>query len=247
MRAKDFTKGIIDGIPICLGYLSVSFAFGIFAVGAGLSVLETLLISALNLTSAGQFAAVPIMTGGGTLFEMALTQFIINLRYSIMSVSLSQRLDESIKTPAKALIAFSVTDEIFAVAVSKPDKRSKEYMFGLSLTPYLGWTIGTLLGAVAGNILPQIATVALSVAIYGMFIAIILPPAKEDLSVLVCIVIAVALSCAFYFVPFLSVVPAGFRVIICACVAALIMALIKPVTPESETTAPQSGQKDGAL
>ena len=257
MRARDLRKGIIDGIPICLGYLSVSFAFGIFAVSAGLSVLETLLVSALNLTSAGQFAAVPIMTGGGTLLEMALTQFTINLRYSIMSVSLSQKLDERVKTPEKALIAFSVTDEIFAVAVSKPDKRSKEYMFGLALTPYLGWTIGTLLGAVAGSLLPAVVTVALSVAIYGMFIAIILPEAKRDLSVLLCVVIAAALSCAFYFLPYLSLVPSGFRIIICACVAALVMALVRPVNPETEKSPEKTddsyaepvnsvGQKDGA-
>jgi predicted branched-subunit amino acid permease len=120
-------------------------------------------------------------------------------------------------------------------------------MLGLALTPYLGWTLGTLLGAVAGNVLPYVVTVALSVAIYGMFIAIIVPPAKEDLSILLCVLIAVALSCAFYFAPYLNLVPSGFRIIICSCLAALIMALIKPIKINEKPQTETDGQKDGAL
>ena len=193
---NNFREGLQNGIPICLGYFSVSFAFGIFAVSNGLSILETLLISMTNVTSAGQLAAVPIITGGGTLIELAVSMFVINLRYALMSVSLSQKLGKSVRMADRFLIAFVNTDEVFAVASAKPGLVGRLYLFGLILTPYLGCSAGTLLGAVAGNILPAIV-----VAIYGMFLAIIIPPAKKSRATALCILMAVGLSCAFYYIP----------------------------------------------
>lgn len=231
---NSFKKGIIDGLPICFGYFSVSFAFGIFAVGGGLSILEALLISVANLTSAGQLAAVPIICGGGGLLELAMSQVVINSRYSLMSVSLSQRLGQSIKLRHRFLIAFGNTDEVFAVASSQKGNVGKRYMYGLILTPILGWSFGTLFGAVAGNILPAIVTTSLGVAIYGMFIAIVVPQIKAERSALICVAIAVALSCAFYYLPFLKSIPSGFVVIICAVLASVIMAAVAPIEPESE-------------
>ena len=153
MQEHDrFSEGLRDGLPICLGYLSVSFAFGIFSVGSGLSILEAVLISMTNVTSAGQLAAVPIITGGGTLLELAVSMFVINLRYALMSVSLSQKLGRSVRLLDRFLIAFVNTDEVFAVAASKPGAVGRRYLYGLILTPYFGWALGTLIGAVAGSV-----------------------------------------------------------------------------------------------
>lgn len=229
---NSFRDGIRDGIPICLGYLSVSFAFGIFAVGSGLSILEALLISMTNVTSAGQLAAVPIFAGGGTLIELAVSMFVINMRYALMSVSLSQKLGKSVRFADRFLIAFVNTDEVFAVASAKPGSVGRRYFFGLILTPWLGWATGTLLGAVAGNILPAIVISALGVAIYGMFIAIVIPPARKHAATALCILAAVAMSCAFYYIPALKQVPGGFVVIICAVAASTVFALLAPVKEE---------------
>ncbi len=233
----SFVTGIRDGIPICLGYLSVSFAFGIFAVAQGLFPWEVIIISATNLTSAGQLAAVPIICGMLPFVELALSQLVINLRYALMSISLSQKFDDKVRLFDRFAIAFFNTDEIFAVASGKADKVGRHYMYGLGLTPFLGWTIGTTLGAYAGNILPDAVTNALGIAIYAMFIAIILPAAKKHRPVLICIAIATVLSIAFSVIPLLKTVSGGMVIIICAIVASTIMAVAAPVADQSEQEA----------
>lgn len=224
-----FLRGIRHGIPIALGYLSVSFTFGMKAVGDGMTPLQALLISATNLTSAGQFAALPLMTGGASLIEMALTQLVINLRYALMSLSLGQRLDGTMNTLSRLLFSFANTDEIFAVASSQPEKVGRNYLFGLILTPYFGWTVGTLLGAVAGTLLPEFFRSALGIAIYGMFLAIILPPAKREKPVRLVVLLAVALSLCLQYVPLFSGISSGFAVILCAVIASAVGALLHPV------------------
>ena len=230
-----FKKGLIDGIPICLGYLSVSFAFGIFSVENGLSPQEALLISMSCATSAGQLAAVPIIAGAGSLIELAISQLVINMRYALMSISLSQKFDKNITTADRLAIAFVNTDEVFAVSSGQPGKVSKWYMYGLMLLPWLGWSSGTIIGALVGNILPAIVTSSLGVAIYGMFIAIVVPEMKQSRPVAVCIAIAVTLSCLFYFLPVLNTVRSGFTIIICACTASAVMAIAAPVPEEVST------------
>ena len=224
-----FLRGIRHGIPIALGYLSVSFTFGMKAVGDGMTPLQALLISATNLTSAGQFAGLPLMTGGASLIEMALTQLVINLRYALMSLSLGQRLDGTMNTLSRLLFSFANTDEIFAVASSQPEKVGRKYLFGLILTPYFGWTVGTLLGAVAGTLLPEFFRSALGIAIYGMFLAIILPPAKREKPVRLVVLLAVALSRCLRYVPLFSGISSGFAVILCAVIASAVGALLHPV------------------
>lgn len=231
---QPFKQGLLHGLPICMGYFSVSFAFGIFAVSSGLAPYEALFISMTNLTSAGQFAAVPIIAGGGMLTELAVSQLVINLRYALMSISLSQKLDPSVRLKDRFLIAFGVTDEVFAVASSQPERVGRRYLYGLILTPFLGWSAGTLLGAVAGNILPQLITAALALAIYGMFIAIVIPVARQERSAALCVLLAAALSCGFYYLPVLNTVPGGFVIIICAVAAAAILALAAPIPAEEE-------------
>lgn len=223
-------------MPICVGYFSVAFAFGIFATGSGLSILEALLISMLNVTSAGQLATVPIIAGGGSYIELALSQAVINSRYSLMSVSMSQKLGKSVRLCDRFLISFVNTDEVFAVASSTHGSLGKRYMYGLILTPYFGWSLGTLLGAVAGNILPAIVISALGIAIYGMFIAIIVPFAKGSLVGLVCALVSAALSCVFYYLPALSAIPSGFVIIIIAVAVSLVFALLFPIPDEEEVT-----------
>lgn len=226
---NNFRMGLRDGLPICFGYFAVSFAFGIFSVFSGLSILEAVLISAFNLTSAGQLAAVPIICSGGSFVELALSQLVINARYALMSVSLSQRLGKSIRLRERFLVAYANTDEIFAVSVSKPEQVGIKYMLGLIIPSFFGWTLGTLFGAVAGNVLPDMVVCALQIAIYAMFIAIVVPAAKDSGKVAAAAAISVALSCAFYFIPLLSSVPSGFSIIIIAVSVSALMAVVAPI------------------
>ena len=231
---SDLRKGLHDGIPIALGYLSVSFTFGLQCVADGLYWWQALLISLTNLTSAGQFAGLGIMrSGAGFYIEMACSQFVINMRYALMGLSLSQKTDDSVKGIHRWGVGFGITDEIFVMAMGSPNKVSNRYMYGLILLPVLGWSGGTFLGAVAGSILPAAVRSALCIAIYGMFLAIIIPPAKKSSAVLKVILIAVALSCCFKYVPVINRISGGFAIIISTVVAAALGALLFPV-PETE-------------
>ena len=229
-----FRRGIRHGLPIAMGYLSVSFAFGMKAVGDGLTWLQAVLISATNLTSAGQMAGLPLMLGGASLYEMALTQLTINLRYGLMGLSLGRKLDDSMGTLQRLIFSFANTDEIFAVASSQPGKVGKHYLYGLMLTPFLGWTGGTLLGGVAGTVLPAFVRSALGIAIYGMFLAIILPPAREKKPIRMVVALSVALSLCFHYLPGLNQVSSGFVIIICAVAAAAAGAALFPVEEEGK-------------
>ena len=224
---SDFLKGIYHGVPIALGYLSVSFGFGILAVKSGLSVLSSAIISITNLTSAGQVAGVGIIATSGTIFEMILTQLIINIRYSLMALSLSQKLDGSFTTPKRLIASYGITDEIFAVASSQPNPITPWYMYGLIAISFLGWSSGTIFGAVAGELLPASVTNAMGIVLYGMFLAIIIPPARKQRSVLFVVIISAGLSIIFkYLLPMLS---SGFAIIISAVVGSALGALFFPV------------------
>lgn len=229
-----FLIGLHHGLPIGLGYLSVSFAFGIFSLGQGLSIWETLLISMTNLTSAGQLAGVPIIAAGGSAAELAVTQLVINLRYSLMSVSLSQKLHDSVSLPHRLAVAFFNTDEIFAVASSRTEPLTRSYLYGLGVCPYLGWSLGTLAGALAGDILPARLTSALGITIYGMFVAIVIPAMRERKATAWCVLLAVALSCAFRYLPLLSEVSSGFAIILCAVTASALLAYLAPLEQEGD-------------
>ncbi len=229
MANNRFLTGLRHGIPIALGYFSVSFPFGMACVRDGLTPLQATLISLTNLTSAGQFAALPLMVAQASLFELALTQFIINLRYALMGLSLAPHFGSTMNTARRLLFSFANTDEIFAVASSQPGKLHHHYLYGLMLLPIAGWSSGTLLGALAGQILPDFVRSALSIAIYGMFLAIVLPPAKQEKPVRLVVAIAVIISIAFAYLPGLNKVSSGFAIIICAVAAAGIGALLFPV------------------
>ncbi len=222
--------GLRDGISIGVGYLAVSFAFGISATSMGLTVWQTVLISLFNLTSAGQVAAVPIIASSGSLFELASTQLVINSRYTLMGVSLSQRLGTSVRTRDRFWVGFANADELFAVITCQRSPVGKAYLLGLILPPVIGWNLGTAIGALAGDLLPPIIVTSLSVSIYAMFIAIILPAARRSLGTLLCILTAAALSCLFYYIPTLSAVPSGFVIVIIAIVVSALFAILFPVS-----------------
>lgn len=225
---NSYIRGLKAGIPIGLGYLSVSFTFGIMAVSYGLSWWQALVISMATVTSAGQFAGIGVMLHPGQYFEMLISQLTINVRYSFMSISLSQKADEKFKGIYRWLLGFMMTDEIFAVASAEKEV-SRSFFAGLATIPYIGWSTGTLIGALLGNILPQRLMSALSLAIYGMFVAIVTPGLKEGKAVAVVVILALVLSSLFYYVPLLAQVSSGLSISICAIAAAFIGAALFPV------------------
>ena len=237
MVHNKIKAGLRDGIPIAAGYFSVSFTFGMLAVQDGMSPFHAVLISLLNLTSAGQFAGLTVIVSGASLLEMALTQLVINIRYALMSVSLSQKLDSSVKTFQRMLIAYGNTDEIFAVASSKPGSVGSRYMYGLIFLPVLGWVGGTLTGAVASTLLPAAVISALGVALYGMFIAVVAPNARKSRAVLFAAALAAAISCMIYYVPALSGISSGTAIILSTVAASAAAAFLFPVREEGETEA----------
>lgn len=227
-----FLKGMKDGIPIGLGYLSVSFGFGILCINLGLSITSAVTISLTNLTSAGQVAGVGIIAACGTIVEMILAQLVINLRYSLFAISLSQKLDSSFTTPHRIVAAFGITDEIFAVSYAQEGKVKPWYMYGLILISAAGWVTGTFLGAAMGQILPAALSDALGIMLYGMFVAIVIPPARKERGVLVAAILAAICSMLFAYV--FTFVSGGFAVIISAVVAAAVCAMMFPVKEEAD-------------
>ncbi|MCR5307314.1 MAG: AzlC family ABC transporter permease [Oscillospiraceae bacterium] len=226
-----FRRGLLHGLPIGLGYLSVSFGFGIMAVRVGMSVFEATLISLLNLTSAGQAAGVNVIAAGGTLAEMALVQLTVNIRYALMALSLSQKCSPRFRLPQRLLGAHGITDEIFGVCAAQEGALEPPYLFGMTLISMTGWVLGTFLGAFAGSLLPASVTAALGILLYGMFLAIIVPPARKDRAILCTVLAAAALSVLCrYLLPALS---EGFAVILCAVTAAAAAALLFP-RPEED-------------
>ncbi len=233
MKPLTYKNGVNDGIPIALGYFAVSIAFGVTAVELGLPYYFALLISVSNMTSAGQLAGVTVIASLGTVFELILTQLIINARYFLMSLSLSQKLDKKFRLLDRFICAFGITDEIFAVAVSKKEV-SKNYLLGLILLPFIGWGLGTLLGAIMGSFLPEIIVSALSIALFAMFIAIVIPTAITNFKVLPVVVISAGLSCLFYFIKPLNQISSGIVYVICAIVASIIGAILLPVKEDDD-------------
>lgn len=217
------------GMPICIGYFSVSFGFGAMAVAQGLSVWFATLISATNLTSAGQSAGLTVIAAGAALMEMVLTQLVINSRYGLMSLALGQRFGTSVGTGKRLLAAFFNTDEVFALGMSRQGKLTAEFFWGAGTVAAIGWITGTAAGALAGSLLPASVRAVLGVMLYGMFIAIVVPQARQEKPVLFNVALALAFSCLFAWVPVLKAVSAGLAIVICTVAAAVISSLLFPV------------------
>lgn len=232
MKWNEYRTGVSRGLPVGMGYFSVSFGFGAMAVSQGLSAWHATLISISNLTSAGQFAGLTVIVAAATLVEMILTQLIINSRYALMSLALSQRMGQRIGFLPRLVIAFFNTDEIFALAMARMEPLTVPFMLGLGTLPIIGWTLGTLCGALAGSVLPPAIQAALGVMLYGMFIAIVVPPAREEKPVLITVILALVCSSLFAWVPLLSRVSAGIAIVICTVVAAAVCAALFPIKDE---------------
>lgn len=229
---QQFKFGLKRGAPIAFGYVPVSFAFGLMAVSNGISPWIAIFISLSNLTSAGQFAGTSLIIQQAGYIEITLTTFIINIRYMLMSLSLSQKLDAKVTLLERFIFSFGITDETFAVAAAEKSKLTYGYMMGLITGPIIGWTTGTALGAFISSTLPQSFSAALGIALYSMFLAIIIPPLKHSHTVLGVILSACVLSCIMNFMPYLKEISAGFRVIIVTLLVCTVFALIAPIKEE---------------
>ena len=237
MNWNEYRTGVSRGLPVGMGYFSVSFGFGAMAVSQGVRALDATLISLSNLTSAGQFAGLTVIVAAATLWEMILTQLIINSRYALMSLALSQRMGQRIGVLPRLVIAFFNTDEIFALAMARVEPLTVPFMLGLGTLPILGWTLGTLSGALAGSVLPPAIQAALGVMLYGMFVAIVVPPAKKEKPILAAVILALIFSSCFSWIPLLKQVSAGIAIVICTVAAAAICAALFPIQDEEEAAA----------
>lgn len=234
MRKQEFLEGVRDGLPICLGYFSVSMAFGLTAVLSGVPVWAAVVISLTNLTSAGQFAGMNLLAAHGALVEIGLTTLIINIRYFLMSISVSQKVEQRMTIKERLAVSFGITDEIFAVSMQRDRELTTPYMAGLILTPVLGWTGGTFVGAAATSFMPAVLSNALGIALYGMFIAVIVPPAREHKNVLFAVMLSIAASVVCRYLPVIRDLSSGWTIIVITIVVCLIAAWLFPVEESEE-------------
>ena len=224
-----FVRGMRDGIPICLGYFAVSFALGIAGRGVGMNAVQAFVMSLTMVASAGQFAAITLIGAGAGIIEMITTTIVVNLRYLLMSCSLTQKLSPETKLLHRLALSYCMTDEIFGLSISVDGFLRPVYTYGITVISVSGWCLGTVLGVVAGNILPALVTNALGVAMYGMFLAIIIPPAKENHFLGALVAVSMAASGLFSILPYLRAISSGFRVIILTILIAGIAAVIHPI------------------
>lgn len=228
IKLNDFTYGLRKGLPIGLGYLFVSFSFGVMVVNKGVSPIAGIIMSLANVTSAGQYAGLEMIVSRASIIEILLTTILINLRYTLMSISLSQKLDDSVPTWQRLIFGFGITDEVYAISVLETRKISFKYMIGLISIPIMCWVLGTALGAYSANIMPEKLLNAMNIALYAMFIAIIFPSARNSLKISTVILISILISVLFYYVPVINKIGLGFKVIIATVVAATIGAILFP-------------------
>lgn len=240
LLSLNFKKGLKDGLPIAFGYLSVSFAFGILAVNSGLPIWAPIITSLSNFTGTGQFVGTSMIAVGTAVLEIAFTQLIVNARYILMSISLSQRLGK-MNFLKKMFIAFGNTDEIFAVAISKYTELNFRYMSGLILSSFAGWVGGTIIGAVAGAIVPNSILHAMGIALYAMFIAIIVPDMRKSRAVACVVAIGAFISVIFHYTPYLNKLNDSWIIIIAGIGATMIGAIAFPLKDEPKEPPPYVG------
>ncbi len=234
MKMKEFFTGVKAGMPVCIGYFSVSFGFGAMAVAQGLSVWQAILISFSNLTSAGQFAGLTVIAAGAAMVEMVLTQLVINSRYALMSLAIGQRLGPKVGTLKRLPMAFFNTDEVFALGMSRGKQLTTTFFVGAGVISAIGWTSGTAMGAIAGSLLPESIRGILGVMLYGMFVAIVVPQAREEKPILASVFLALVFSGVFAWLPWLKQISEGLAIVICTVAAAALCAVLFPVKEEAD-------------
>ena len=229
-----YVRGLRDGVPICLGYFAVALALGITARNAGLTAFQAGLASFLNNASAGQYAGFTVIADNGTYLEMALMILVANARYLLMSCALTQKLKPGTGLVPRLIIGFDVTDEIFGVSIAQPGYLDPWYTYGVMTAAIPGWCGGTALGVVMGNILPDSIVSALSVALYGMFLAVIIPPARKNRVVAVLVLVSMGLSLAANYLPLISGLSSGTKIIILTVAISALAAVLFPVKEEEK-------------
>ncbi len=230
-----FRRGVRDGMPIALGYFAVAFTLGIAAKNAGFSAVQAMVESLTNNASAGEYAVFSLVSAGAGYWEVAVMTLVANARYLLMSCALSQKLAPETGLGHRMLVAFDVTDEIFGVSIAFPGRLNPFYTYGAMAVAIPGWALGTFLGVVVGNVLPLRLVSALSVGLYGMFLAIIVPPARESRVVLALVLLSFAASWAAASLPALAAVSSGVKTIVLTVVISLGAAVLFPVAEEAET------------
>ncbi len=231
-----FRQGLKDGIPIGLGYLAVSFSLGIAAKSAGLTPIQGFVVSLLCMASAGEYVGFLSIAAGAAYIEIAIATLIANARYLLMSTAMSQRMDSTLTIKHRILMAFGITDELFGIAIARPGYLNPYYSYGAFVTSAFPWALGTSLGIIAGNMLPVRLVSAFSVALYGMFLAVIIPPAKKDKIIAGLIIICFATSYGATLLPILKDMTDGTRTIILTVVIASLAAILFPREAASEET-----------
>lgn len=231
---KWYKNGIRDGIPIALGYFAVCFTLGIVAAKAGLTAFQALLATGLTNASAGGAAGFEIIAESSGYFAMAISQLIVNARYLLMSASLSQKLSPKTSLLHRALVAFDVTDEIFGISISVKGDLNPYYNYGAMTVAIPGWCLGAFCGVIMGEVLPASIVSALSVGLYGMFLAIIIPPARKNKVIALLVIVSMAFSFAFSKIPVICDISSGMRVIILTVVISLAAAIIFPREDEAD-------------
>ena len=226
-------RGLRSGIPIALGYFAVAFALGITARNAGMSALQSGVMSLCMLASAGEYAAVTLIASGAGILEMIFTTIVVNLRYFLMGCALSQKLDEHIPLIHRFLLSYCITDELFGICIAQEGRLAPVFAYAAACVSAIGWTSGTVLGVLMGNILPHAAVDALSVALYGMFLAVIIPASRKDRFIAGIVIISMAASWLFTVIPGLSQISSGFRVIILTLLISGAAAWIHPIPEET--------------
>ena len=233
-KKRVFLEGIRDGMPICLGYFAVAFSLGITMRNAGMNATQGFIFSALNMASAGEYAAVQVIATAGTYLEIAIVTLITNARYLLMSAALSQRFSEKTPFIHRLLVGFAITDELFGITINRKGKIDPIYNYGAYSVAIPGWALGTSFGIIAGNILPDRIVSSLSVALFGMFLAIIIPASKIDKVVFGVVLVSFLLSGLSQFVPFFNTLSTGTQVIILTVLIASICAYFFPHEEKEE-------------
>lgn len=229
MKNKAIIEGLRDGLPIGLGYFAVAFSLGIVARNAQVTPLQGFIASILNLASAGEYALFTSMAQKASFFEIALITLVINARYLLMSCALTQKFDEKTSLAHRLLVGFGVTDEIFGITIARKGTLNPYYNYGAILIAAPLWSLGTALGIWAGDLLPTNVVSALSVALYGMFLAVIVPPAKKHIVIKIAVLVSFLSSYLFYIIPYVKNLSGGTKTIILTVSISALLAVIKPV------------------
>lgn len=245
-RKKQFLRGMRDGVPIGLGYFAVAFALGISAGNAGMNWFQSGLMSALMVASAGEYGAITVIAAAGSLVEMMVTTIIVNMRYLLMSCALSQKVDKSRSFIHRFFISLFVTDELFGIAVSKEGSFAPEYYYGASLVAVPMWVVGTSLGCAVGNIMPEAIGSSLVIALYGMFIAIVIPAAKKSRTLLVIVLSSCFCSAMFEIIPVIKNLSSGYIIIILTVAISAIAAWVRPID-DTPKAVPAGDGKEAAV